>query len=74
VADYQERDCDLSVQANHHPPAQVLHHVLILVLAGAVVTVKVQVGLSQIVGFQEMVQHAIDLLAPFPVLTASSIR
>ena len=65
VAHYQEGKCDLFVEINQHYPCQVLHHVVVLILARAIVSMKVKVGLSQIVGLQEVVYHADDVVGPF---------
>ena len=65
MAHYQEGECDLFVETNQHSPCQVLHHVAVLILAGAIVGMKVKVGLSQTVGFQEVVYHADDVVGPF---------
>ena len=65
MAHYQEGECDIFVEINRHSPSQVVHHVAVLILAGAIVGMKVKVGLSQIVGLQEVVYHADDVVDPF---------
>ena len=64
MAHHHEGESDGAVQANHCAPHEVLEHGVVFVLSHAVVTVQVDVLLSQAVCREEMMEHTHDGIGP----------
>ena len=60
VANDEEGNGDAVIEANHHSPGKVLHHVPILVLSTAVICVQMQICFPHAVVLKEVMQHTND--------------
>ena len=61
----QERQGNLLVETNQYYSRQVLHHVMIFVLARTIVSMQMEIGLAKIVRLEKVVQHADDAVSSF---------
>ena len=71
----KERQCDVGVLIRHHPPRQILHHAVVFVLSGAIISVEKDDLLSKAVIVEEVqpTDHSIGTLAAIICLVRQEV-
>ena len=76
MANGKERQRDVRVLIRHHPPRQILHHTVVFILSGAIISVEKDVLLSKAVIVEEEVQptdHSIGTLTAITCLVCQEV-
>ena len=76
MANWKKGQCDVGVSLFHHPPRQILHHAVVFVLAGAIISVGEDVLLSKAVMVEviEPTDHSIGTLATITCLVRQEVN